>query len=99
MRSSLPSSGVEPTATKTNVVGDDMDSVLRFIDTIAMMSITWNLVVLFMTLHAEWRYNSSANMVNRLMDLGRGIKRVFNFHMPLLYIAIATAWILARRPF
>ena len=73
-----------------------MDVVLRFLDIIASIAIVWNLLVFTMTYWAELRYLSSENMINRLFDQAKGVRMVFNWHTPLLYVVIASAWLSAR---
>lgn len=72
------------------------DVVLRFLDTIALLAIGWNLVVFAVTFWAQWKYFSSANTVNRLFDQAKGVRIAFNWHKPLLYVIIASAWLSAR---
>ena len=72
-----------------------MDVVLRFLDIIATMAIGWNLMVFTVTYWAEIRYLSSANTINRLSDQAKGVRVDFNWHKPLLYVVIASAWLSA----
>ena len=73
-----------------------MDVVLRFLDILASIAIVWNLLVFTVTYWAELRYLSSANTINRLSDQVKGVRVVFNWHKPLPYVVIASAWLSAR---
>jgi hypothetical protein len=73
-----------------------MDVLLRFADIIAAIAIGWNFLVFVATFWAELRYYGDANTISRLFDQAKGVRMVFNWHRPLLYVVISSAWISAR---